>query len=136
VIDAIGVTDLRAILLVRRAFHVLPQNSHKETESKPVDGDWVDIWAQQNERSESDDEDEGGEEGMNKSTDKSHLRMKRAFELLLKSGHVIRFEVRSCLEYLCPSSSIPISGLFTSCGCRVDRTPPSPPSILEGKTSH
>ncbi|KAF7365311.1 hypothetical protein MVEN_00403100 [Mycena venus] len=47
------------------------------------------------ERSESDDEDEGGEEGLRVAQDKAHLRMKRSFELLLKNGHIIRFEAHS-----------------------------------------
>jgi len=101
-IDAMGVSDIRTILLVRRAFHVAPQHFHKEADRK-ADEDFVDTWTQKEEISQSDNEDEGGEEGMNKSVDKPQLKMKRAFELLLMTGHVIRFEVcPSCLETLFP----------------------------------
>jgi hypothetical protein len=66
---------------------------------KHDDNDWVGIWAEtQPERTDSDDEDVGGDEALTKTDDKPKFRMKRSFELLLKSGHVIRFEV--CLFWL------------------------------------
>lgn len=92
--DAIGVSDLRSILVIRRAFHITPEHSHHE-QDRAQDDLWFGIWSQPEERTQSDDKDEGGEEGLAKSGDKLGLRMKRAFELLLDTGRVIRFEVGS-----------------------------------------
>lgn len=106
--DAAGVNDLRSIVLVRRAFHITPEHTHNQAGSSlgsakdgqgPVkkgkdDEIWFGIWSQPEERTPDDDEDEGGEEHLNKSTDKPRLRMHRSFELLLTTGRVIRFEVR------------------------------------------
>jgi len=101
IVEANGVRDLRSILAVRRAFHLAPQPLHHETDrmrqsQKQEDSDWVGIWAQtQPERADSDDEDVGGDEWLAKTEDKLKLKMKRSFELLMKSGHVIRFEAHS-----------------------------------------
>lgn len=43
--------------------------------------------------SNSDGEDEGGDEGLAKAADKGKMRMRRSFELVYKSGYVMRFEV-------------------------------------------
>jgi hypothetical protein len=100
VIHATGVCDLRNILTVRRAFHLVPQHSHsvedvsgaqKNSRAHGEDDEWLGTWAV--ERSDSDDEDEGGEQGLAKTADKSKLKMQRSFELLLNTGHVVRFEV-------------------------------------------
>jgi hypothetical protein len=100
VMRAMGVCDLRSILTVRRSFHLVPQHSHsvedvgvaqKGSRSQDEDDEWLGTWAV--ERTDSDIEDEGGEQGLAKSTDKPKLKMQRSFELLLKTGHVIRFEV-------------------------------------------
>lgn len=90
--DAIGVCDLRSILLIRRAFQAVPQSTHRETEPTEDDA-WFRIWSQQEEKTTEDDEDRGGEEGLSRIGDKSHFRVRRCFELLLKNGRVIRFEV-------------------------------------------
>jgi hypothetical protein len=91
--DAFGVSDLRDILAVRRAFQPVAPQLHTETKSETdVDGAHPQI-----EAVASDDEDEGGVEGLAKSGDKPRLKVKRSFELLLKNGHVVRFEVCSLL---------------------------------------
>ena len=96
---AIGSIDLRSILTIRRAFQVLPQNLHQETDDRrqrQADEDWVGIWTQtQPVRADSDDEDIAGEAGLEKTDDRPKLKMKRSFELLLKNGRIIRFEVSS-----------------------------------------
>ncbi|KNZ80953.1 Meiotically up-regulated gene 56 protein [Termitomyces sp. J132] len=69
VMHAIGVLDLRDILVIRRASQ---------------------------ERTVADNEDEGGEEGLSKAEDKIHMHTRRSFELLLTTGHVVRFETHSC----------------------------------------
>jgi hypothetical protein len=96
--DAFGVMDLSDILVVRRAFQLVPQQSHNEIgndKSKAKDegdGEQVQVSLK---RFDSDDEDEGGSEALAKASDKPRLKMMRSFELLLKNGHVVRFEVRS-----------------------------------------
>jgi hypothetical protein len=89
-LTAFGVSDLRDILTVRRAFQPVAQESHRETNKEGDSNSPL----TQTEVSASDDEDEGGIDGLTKSDDKPRLRMKRSFELLLKNGHVVRFEVR------------------------------------------
>lgn len=89
---ATGVIDLRAILAVRRAFQAAVPHSHTETR-RLDDQSSMSAADAALERTESDYEDEGGDEALGKSEDKPHLRMKRSFELLLTNGHVIRFEV-------------------------------------------
>ena len=42
---------------------------------------------------DSDNEDEGGDEGLAKIEDKGKVRMRRSFELVYKTGYVMRFEV-------------------------------------------
>ena len=79
---------------MRKAFHLVPQHSHSVEDvsrAQNEDDEWLGTWTV--ERTDSDGEDEGGEEGLAKNTDKPRLRMQRSFELLLKSGHVVRFEV-------------------------------------------
>jgi hypothetical protein len=89
-----GVCDLRNVLAVRRASQLTPQHRHdQKNDHLAEDNSWFDVWAQVDERSASDDEDEGGEEGINKALDKPRLKMKRSFELLLNTGHIVRFEV-------------------------------------------
>ncbi|KAJ7134438.1 Pleckstrin homology domain-containing protein [Mycena epipterygia] len=90
---ATGVSDMRAILAVRRAFQPTVPALHEDLD--PGDDQSYVSLASRIQRSESDDEDEGGEDGLRAAQDKSHLRMKRSFELLLKNGHIIRFEAHS-----------------------------------------
>jgi hypothetical protein len=55
------------------------------------------------ERTESDNEDEGGDQGLTETADKPKLRMQRSFELLLKTGQIVRFEV--CIPSVVPSGN-------------------------------
>ncbi|KDQ62280.1 hypothetical protein JAAARDRAFT_454727 [Jaapia argillacea MUCL 33604] len=96
ILEAIGVNDLRSIVAVRRASHIIPQPVHDTPNVRKAPG-WEDeegFWTQVD-RSASDDEDEGGDEGMAKAPNKARVRMRRSFELLLRSGHVVRFEAHS-----------------------------------------
>lgn len=95
VMDATGVGDLRTILVIRRASHSVSQPVHHEPQKGQDDDIWFGIWSQSEPRTQSDEEDEGGEEGLAKSEDKVSLRVRRSFELLLTTGRVIRFEVIS-----------------------------------------
>ena len=95
IVDAFGVVDLRDIMAIRRAFQIIPQPSHNETNIGGQAGSEGNNDAIQLERSPSDDRDEGGAEGFAKSADKPTVKVKRSFELLLRTGHVVRFEVRS-----------------------------------------
>ncbi|EIW59516.1 uncharacterized protein TRAVEDRAFT_121684 [Trametes versicolor FP-101664 SS1] len=100
ILEATGVSDLRSIVAVRRAFQVVAR------QTEPVNledvGDWEDaqeFWAEV-ERSGSDDEDAGGDTGLAGVRDKGRLRMRRSFELVLASGRVLRFEAYSCATAL------------------------------------
>ncbi|KAJ7175763.1 Pleckstrin homology domain-containing protein [Mycena filopes] len=95
ILKATGVSDMRAILAVRRAFQPVVPASHDTHD--PVEGEDQSFVTHHShvERSDSDDEDGGGEEALRAVQDKSYLRMKRSFELLLKNGHIIRFEAHS-----------------------------------------
>ncbi|KAG9103832.1 hypothetical protein FRC06_007644 [Ceratobasidium sp. 370] len=110
ILDADGYIDLRSILAVRRAVELNPSVGpidigatrakplqHDLTEEGDDDCQWVD------QADESDGEDEGGEDFLSKSDDKPRLKMKRSFELVMRSGRVVRFEAYSrkiCLEWI------------------------------------
>jgi hypothetical protein len=89
ILSALGVWDLREILAVRRAFQ--PIVSHEHT-VEPPDGEDAEESVRV-EWTESDAEDDGGEDGLIKSMDYIRTKMMRSFELLLTSGRVVRFEV-------------------------------------------
>ncbi|KAF9565683.1 hypothetical protein CPC08DRAFT_629344 [Agrocybe pediades] len=95
IMTATGVCDLRTIIAVRRASHPTSAHIHSERESND-DATWARTWQTPEERIAEDEEDEGGEVGLNKSSDRSRTRVRRSFELLLKTGHVVRFEAFSC----------------------------------------
>ena len=88
ILTAHGVVDLRNILAVRRAFQQTPRPTHDD----PNNEDEVGVW-QELERTESDDEDRGGEDGPAAAPDKPRKHMRRSFELLMVTGHVVRLEV-------------------------------------------
>ncbi|KAF7291599.1 hypothetical protein HMN09_01251000 [Mycena chlorophos] len=93
IFEATGVVDLRSVLAVRRAFQPIVPATH---DRQPTAEDTSSIHpGTPVERTTSDDEDEGGEESLRVAQDKLHVKMKRSFELLLKNGHVIRFEAHS-----------------------------------------
>lgn len=88
ILSAHGVVDLRNILAVRRAFHQTPNHTHEDTSNDDEVGVWQEL-----ERTESDDEDRGGEEVLGTVPDKPRKHMRRSFELLMTTGHVVRLEV-------------------------------------------
>ena len=90
VLAARGVIDLRAVIAVRRAFRpVLHPNEHVNASTQPeIDGNVI---QEEEVVEESDTRDDGGDAGL---TDVTTMRMRRCFELVMKSGLVIRFEVR------------------------------------------
>ncbi|KAG8696385.1 hypothetical protein FRC09_008543, partial [Ceratobasidium sp. 395] len=110
ILDADGYIDLRSILAVRRAVELNPSVGPIDigaTRANPLPNDaaeedgnncqWVD------QADQSDEEDEGGEDFLSKSEDKMRLKMKRSFELVMRSGRVVRFETYSrkfCLEWI------------------------------------
>ena len=98
VMTATGMCDLRSIVAVRRAFHFTPMQMHDLVEPA-ADISWLEIYENSEQRTADDEEDEGGDSGLNKSADRTRLKMRRSFELLLNTGHVVRFEVffQKCL---------------------------------------
>lgn len=112
IMHAHAVCDLRSVITVRRASQVVPPQHHDQKDLTS-ETSWFNVWAQTDERTDSDDEDEGGEEGLNKVVERSYLRMKRSFELLLNTGRVVRFEVRDyCRGFFSASSWTLIGRLF------------------------
>ena len=93
IMTSTGMSDLRSILAVRRAFHAVPTQMHDLKEPAADDMSWVAIWENSEQRTVEDEEDEGGDLGLSKSADRTQLKMRRSFELLLNTGHVVRFEV-------------------------------------------
>jgi hypothetical protein len=140
ILGADGVVDLRSVLAVRRAFqpHTVPR--HREEAPKDVAG-WEEHedLVESVDKTDSDDEDEGGDEGLSKSQDSTRVKMRRSFELLLKSGHVIRFEVSQLYtayyEQVLTSTG-PILGIFSSRGHRMDRAPTYAHYLLEEASPH
>ncbi|PFH53944.1 hypothetical protein AMATHDRAFT_740 [Amanita thiersii Skay4041] len=95
IVHALGVCDLRNVVAIRRAFQMMPPQTHSEQEVNEGDTA-LNIWSQGDEVTEEDANDLGGEDGLSQVTNRSVLRMRRSFELLLRSGRVIRFEAYSC----------------------------------------
>lgn len=133
IMNATGVTDLRTILLIRRASHPVYQPTHNEP-LKNENDIWFDIWSQSEARTPNDESDVGGEEGLKASEDKIQLRIQRSFELLLVTGKVVRFEVN--LGIFLHDLSLMCSGSFMPSGDRMDRTPARVGSVLEAETPH
>ncbi|KAF8516818.1 Pleckstrin homology domain-containing protein [Hysterangium stoloniferum] len=92
VLQAEAFIDLRSIIAVRRAFqHKIPR--YDEITSQVI----VDAGLQRNaDIMSADEEDEGGDEALSYHADKASLRVRRSFELLMKTGGVVRFETYSC----------------------------------------
>ncbi|KAL1713014.1 Pleckstrin homology domain-containing protein [Schizophyllum commune] len=98
VMAAHAVCELRAIVAVRRAFQVVPPHAHDVREAHAEAEDEMVISGMRDEQAEGDDHaDAGGEEGLlDQAGDRGHKKMRRSFELLLRNGHVMRFETHSC----------------------------------------
>ncbi|KAI0632122.1 Pleckstrin homology domain-containing protein [Trametes polyzona] len=100
ILEANAVADLRSIVAVRRAFQFIPRQTEHVDLGVDERGtaDWEDsdaFWAEV-ERSESDDEDAGGDVGLARAKDRMRTKLRRSFELVLTSGRVLRFEAYSC----------------------------------------
>jgi hypothetical protein len=102
--EAYGVCDLRNVVAVRRAFQMVPTfvehapSGQSKARTRGVE-EWANVWLAEEGLSsggvriaESEDEDEGGDEGLAKVVDKGRLKVRRSFELLLIGGQVFRFE--------------------------------------------
>ncbi|KAF5369386.1 hypothetical protein D9758_002548 [Tetrapyrgos nigripes] len=89
---AMGVGDLDSVLAVRRAVHSVVKHTHEFQAKNDEELHTMDLPPV---REEGDEQDEGGPEVLSKSDNPTELKMKRSFELLLKTGMVIRFETHS-----------------------------------------
>ncbi|KAH7336895.1 Pleckstrin homology domain-containing protein [Rhizoctonia solani] len=111
ILDSDGYIDLRSILAVRRAVEPTPpvgtidigtaRSTQRLLNNTQDHEDFDDGWVDQTDL--SDNEDEGGDEYFSRSDDKVRLKMKRSFELIMRSGRVVRFEAYSrnvCLEWI------------------------------------
>lgn len=95
VLAANGICDLRSIVAVRRAFQVIPRQTEEVSfRDTPPWEDTPEFWAAV-EHYEEDYRDAGGAEGLSKAADATQMRVRRSFEVVLKSGRVLRFEVRN-----------------------------------------
>lgn len=106
VLAADSFLDLRSVLLVRRAETETATGRHDIVVSASAQGNSnqpgqnEDARAPEVQRDASDDEDAGGEEGLapaGSAAAKARVRRKRCFELCLRSGQVLRYEVRLSL---------------------------------------
>lgn len=102
IVTSAGMMDLRSIVAVRRAFQPAPLHVHDQQEEH-ADDHALSI-SHREERFPEDDVDEGGEAN---ASDRPQVRMRRSFELLLTTGHVMRFEVYSrCRHIICSQRDI------------------------------
>lgn len=87
VLAARDVTDLRAVMAVRRAFRPVFLSSQPEHDSgmEEQDGEVT--------HEETDTQDVGGDAGLT-AGDMTVIRMRRCFELVMQTGQIMRFEVR------------------------------------------
>ena len=75
-----GTLDLRSICAVKRTYSPLSQDDGEHVAQDAVDA-----------------QDVGGHHGHAHVHDKVQLHLRRAFDVVLASGSVIRYEVRSCV---------------------------------------
>ncbi|EMD39935.1 hypothetical protein CERSUDRAFT_112180 [Gelatoporia subvermispora B] len=101
ILEATGMSDLRSVVAVRRAFQVVPMRDAAQTgtEAMREEAEIEQLWAEVD-RSDLDDNDPGGDAGLAMAQDKAKLRMRRSFELVLTTGAVVRFEAYSCMVAL------------------------------------
>lgn len=141
IMTATGVCDLRSIVAVRRASHPVPTHMHDQKEqAHDDDTTWFGIWENPSEqRHEHDECDEGGDVGLDKFGDRTKMRIRRSFELLLNTGNVVRFEVigpflmnlsRPQAQITCPLGS------FLSGGAGVGSTTARLDILLENPASY
>lgn len=137
IIRASGMTDLRSILVVRRAFQMVPRQREDIATQDPASTVWEDdarFWAQ-TESYEDDHDDVGGEEGLAKASDRAERRLRRCFELLLTSGHVVRFEVCSFKLSRGTQKLTVALGVFLSARLGMGRSPAPARIVLEETAS-
>ena len=137
IIRASGMTDLRSILVVRRAFQMVPRQREDVVTQDPSGTAWDDdaqFWAQ-TESFADDHDDVGGEEGLAKASDRGERRLRRCFELLLTSGRVVRFEVRFSRTVVAHLKLTDTVGVLLSACARMDRSSPPADIILEETAS-
>ncbi|KAF8575447.1 hypothetical protein K439DRAFT_1369937 [Ramaria rubella] len=90
VLQASAFVDLRSIVAIRRAFQPVAPSYHENQDENSA------RLLSANAVGHEDEEDAGGDEELTGHPDKSALRMRRSFELLMRTGHVVRFETHSC----------------------------------------
>lgn len=93
ILSATGMTDLRRVIAVRRAFQIIPRQMEQVSvqdvpQWEEAEGFWDNV-----EHFDEDHRDVGGSEGLAKAADSGQMRVRRSFELLMESGRVMRFEV-------------------------------------------
>jgi len=94
ILAASSVTDLRAVVALRRASRPVFLPSLPESgPSRPDPGEEERDLVVEVSHEESDAQDVGGDAGL--TGDGATMRMRRCFELVMRTGHVIRFEVRA-----------------------------------------
>jgi hypothetical protein len=103
ILDADAVFDLRNIVVVRRAERVVvaPSTSAQLPTSSTANTGGIgrpELEQAEEEEEElvrtiSDDEDEGGDEGLSKAVDGDRCRIRRRVELVMRSGNVLQLEV-------------------------------------------
>lgn len=100
IFESDGYIDMRSIAAVRRATQPLVPRSVPSIDGhgnipgvNQGDQDTDFRIADDEDATTSDAEDEGGDEVLNSSSDKTKLKLRRSFELVMRTGHVIRFEV-------------------------------------------
>ncbi|KAI0345763.1 hypothetical protein BDW22DRAFT_1324984 [Trametopsis cervina] len=99
ILHATRMSDLRDVVAVRRAFQLVPRateevNVDATPEWEDASGFWENV-----ESFDDDHRDPGGEEGLakfSKAAEKAQLRVRRSFELVFKTGQVVRLEAHSC----------------------------------------
>jgi hypothetical protein len=101
VLVARSVMDLRDVVAVRRAFRPIfrpSQSVHDSALRYPVAGEQpLDVEVA---HEESDALDTGGDSGLTGTHDATTIRMRRCFELVTKTGNIVRFEVRTSQTHL------------------------------------
>ncbi len=112
VLAARDVTDLRAVVAVRRAFRPVFTSSQPERDSTGPDSG-VEEQDREVIHEETDTQDVGGDAGLT-TGDVTIIRMRRCFELVMKTGHIMRFEVRP--HQTCSFSGHTLTGLVMGHG--------------------
>lgn len=94
-----GYIDLRSIIAVRRATQTTvprfaaPDRGNIQDVNHSLADDDPNLMEPEN-GTTSDAEDTGGDDVLNTHANRQRLKLKRSFDITLRTGHVIRFEVR------------------------------------------